>query len=232
MTIAAVLVWFDETTETLDRCITSLAGVADRIVALDGPWHPFPHETCASDRDQHDAIRDAAAATGAFESVTVMPARRPWRSQVAKRAAALELARIVGSDWLLVIDADEHVERCDPDELRRRLAATRRDVAEVCFRTYGGGVRFTKSVEIRRIYRAASGVTVETAHNGYRTSDGRWLHGDGRHVRRETAVNVSDALAIAHDRDARGSERQLARATFIAERKRLKTESWKEAAVA
>lgn len=229
MKVTAVLAWFDESPETLDRCVRSLAGVADRLVALDGPWEHFPHESASSPRVQHDAIMSAAAS---LESVTVMPSNRPWRSQVAKRAALLELARIVGSDWLLVIDADEHVERCDGGLLRERLASTGRDVCKVGFRTYGAGVKNHRPVAIRRLYRESTGVTVDVAHNGYRTSDGRWLHGDGRHVRRELADDLSDVIAVAHDRDARSVERQKARVEFIDERRRLKFESWKGAAVA
>ncbi len=224
--ITACLVWFDETPETLTRCVTSLAGVADRIVALDGPWQHMPHDCVSSPREQHDAI---LAAAGSFDSVTVMPARRAWRSQVAKRAAALELAHLVGSDWIAVIDADEHVERCDGETLRARLAETGRDVCEVGFRTYGSRVKNTRPVQIRRIYRASTGVTVDVAHNGYRTADGRWLHGDARHITRVRAADLSDVVAIAHDRDARTTERQQARMGFLDERRARRLETWEEA---
>lgn len=228
MKIAACIVWYQETPETLTRCVESLAGAADRIVALDGVWAHFPHSTVSSPRDQHDAIR-AAAAGCSFESVTVLPVRKPWKSQVAKRAAVLELGRMVGSDWLLVIDADEHVERCDSGMLRDRLAATGRDVCEVGFRTYGDGVKNTRTVQIRRLYRASTGVTVDVAHNGYRTTDGRWLHGDSRHITREPAADLSDVISVAHDRDARTSERQLARVEFLDERHQRNLETWETA---
>lgn len=230
MKVAACLCWFDETPETLARCVSSLAGVADRVVALDGPWEHYPHESVSSPREQHDAIREAAGAVGGFESVTVMPARRAWRSQVAKRAAVLELARMVGSDWVFVVDADEHVELCDTDVFRARLAATERDVCEVGLRTYGEGVRSTRPVPARRLFRASTGVTVDVAHNGYLTADGRWLHGDGRHIKRETAADLSDVISIAHDRDARTAARQHARVEFLDHRRRLNLETWEAAA--
>jgi hypothetical protein len=232
MNVTACVVWFNEEPDTLVRCVTSLSGVADRVVALDGAWRHFPHEFVSSPRDQHDAIRAAAAAAGGFRSVTVMPARKAWRSQVAKRAAVLELARVVGSDWLLVIDADEHVESCDREGLRARLAETPRDVCEVGFRTYGEGVKSTRPVQIRRFYRASTGVTVDVAHNGYRTADGRWLHGDGRHVKREPAADLSDLIKVAHDRDARTLGRQQSRVEFLDARRRLNLERWEAAAVA
>lgn len=228
MRVAACIVWYEERPETLARCVTSLAGAADRIVALDGPWRHFPHDAVSSSREQYDAIRSAASA-GGFESVTVMPARVPWKSQVVKRAAVLEVARIVGSDWVLVIDADEYVERCDIAGFRERLGSTGRDVCEVGFRTFGAAVKNTWAAQIRRLYRASTGVTVDVAHNGYRAADGRWLHGDGRHIRRETAEDLSDVIVVAHDRDARTIERQKARVDFLGERRRLRLETWEDA---
>jgi hypothetical protein len=222
VTITGLLAWFDETPETLDRCVRSLACVCDRLIALDGRWELFPGEAFVSPEDQRDAILEAARGAG-VAGMLVAPGS-VFASQVAKRAMLMSLAG--DTDWLLVIDADEHITDADPDELRLRLAATTRDVCRVNLRTVGRDVR-QKPAAVRRVYRAATRVTVETAHNGYRTADGRWLHGDPAYAKPlEPAELLADVLTIEHDVDARPKARRLAANAYRSERRRQRVEAW------
>jgi len=82
-------------------------------------------------------------------------------------------------DWLFVIDGDEWIHDAKPVVLEDTLDATSCDVGYVRCTNKTGNENIDTPQMIRRLYRASTGVTVDTAHNGYRTADGRWLHGDG-----------------------------------------------------
>jgi hypothetical protein len=221
--IAAVLVWFDESVASLERCVTSLAGVADLLVAVDGRWKMFPGSELYSPPEQAEAIRQSAAAATIECSVTQAP-RAALISQVAKRNYALALAES-SADWVLVIDGDEWVEACDAEALRGLLAAAK-DVCEVSIRNEGRGVFQKRPAPRRRLYRADAGVTVELAHNGYRAGDGRWLNGDRDHVDLAASEDLSTVIGLAHDRDARSNERQRSCGFYYDVRAKVGAEEW------
>jgi hypothetical protein len=222
VTITGLLAWFDETQETLDRCVRSLAGVCDRLIALDGRWELFPGEAFISAEDQREAILEAARVAG-IAGMLVAPGA-PFESQVAKRAMLMSLAG--DADWLLVIDADEFIARSEPEQLREALDDTTADVCRVLLRNIGkgtGGIPWP----VRRLYRASTGVTVVTAHNGYQTRDGRWLHGQAAPDRPlEFAPSLEQLLEIHHDVDARSSERVAADDVYRKTRNRERVEAW------
>lgn len=84
----------------LDRCLGSLGGLVDEMVVVD---------TGSSDR-----TREIAAAHGARLDDF------PWRDDfAAARNHALDLAR---GEWVLYIDADEHVRPASADRLRTQLS--------------------------------------------------------------------------------------------------------------
>jgi len=223
--VVGALAWYAETEQTLERCARSLGGVCDILVALGGRWQGFPAMPLDDADAQARAIkRGADQADISFCAVSWT--REPFRSQVAKRAELMLAARTLG-DWVLVIDADEYVATANTDELETTLAATHADVATVA------GIRVPITASSvrrpwRRIYRASTGVTVETAHNGYRAEDGRWLYGDPAHVQLEPAVDVRDHLLIAHDIEARGGERKDARKLYLEARRVQVLEAWPE----
>lgn len=227
--ICACLSFWDETTATLTRCVKSLIGVCDYLVALDGPWALHPAEGCRATRDEIDAIIDAASGLAGKPiplRAAVHFSAGIWPSQVAKRAELMRLAAETGSAWLLVIDADEWIEFAAPRlDVHEQLSATDRDVALVNQHRIGTGIR-THYRSMRRIYRAAAGVTVQTAHNGYRTADGRWLHGDPAYVKLEDAVDLSQLLTVGHDIEARTSVRRRAQLDYRSNRRRARAERW------
>jgi hypothetical protein len=208
--ITACLAYFDEPEAFLDRLVGSLAGVADELVALDGRWEGFPG------RETHSPVEQAAALVRAGHqygvAVLVYGAARivPWESQVEKRSHLMRLGALTDAHWLLVVDADEVVTGCDRAGLDEALAATSLDVATVLCDNQAGTVddgRPNGPKPVRRLFRADAGVTVERAHNGYRTVDGRWLLGDTAHVPLDRALDCTAFLQTRHERFARGDER-------------------------
>jgi hypothetical protein len=127
-------------------------------------------------------------------------------------------------DWTLVIDADEHIEASDPAALRDALAETDVDVVEVRSRQVGVRLRSPSVRPVRRLYRAAAGVTVERAHFGYRAADGRWLNGDRRHVDPVPALDSTGFLTITNDLDARTLARARSAELYYRRRARAREE--------
>lgn len=217
--IVACLSYYAETVETLDRCVSSLAGVCSGVVALQGRWD-FPKVSRDDPEAQQEALFQAARGAG----LTYEHGAGLWASQVEKRSQLMAWAALHG-EWLFVIDADEWLEAADGPALRAGLEQTDRDVAQVmCRRHPLDASSFPRP--IRRIYRASTGVQVVIAHNGYVTADGRFLHGDPAYVELAEPVDLSAHVVLGHDTSARSGERAKARKEFLYERRRLRTESW------
>lgn len=103
--LTAFLIVRDEA-ELLPRCLESLAGVADEIVAID-----------TGSQDATPGVLEAAAAGGHFRRVRWQ--RQPFVDFGTNRQQALAL---VDTEWALWIDADEVLSPA----LRLRLVALRR----------------------------------------------------------------------------------------------------------
>lgn len=213
MKIVAALAWYREPPEFLDRLVRSLAGLVDVLVALDGAWALFPdaepHSTLAEGMALHEAALDAGVR---------LELRTPeivFESQVAKRAALMALAAEHG-DWVLVVDADEHVSRKLPLGLRYELGRTDRVVGEVLLRNMQAGKLLGGGLS-RRLYRA--GTTVEIVHSGY-TFEGRQL------LPGEPTVDVRDLVTIEHDYANRGPERNAQAAEYLRRRTAEREEVW------
>lgn len=228
MKIVACLSWYSEQPAMLDRCVRSLAGLADELVAFDGRWQHFDDGAVSplSDISELDAIERAADAAGL--SRLVVRVDEVWSSQVAKRAAMCEAALASGADWMLVIDADEFIASADAEKARGVLAATDGDLApRLVAQVRCAQVNQPKiSGPIRRIYSTRGGLTVERAHMGYRTRDGRWLHGDHAFVSLEPALDLSSMIFLHHDVLGRDPERKNLRLDYRTERRTRHLESW------
>lgn len=213
--ICAALAWCDETPEFLERCVLSLAGVVDDLVALDGPWRLF--EAPDSGDAQRQAIADAAAAAGIDAYVT--SAYPEWESQVHKRDELMKLAS-EGNDWVFVIDADEYVVHSDSEAIRKGLAETEHHCAFVSFSNLNQGESMPGTTPHsglnRRLFRA--GTTVRVVHSGY------WY--DGRSVVVEDALDLRHALALEHDNVNRGAERNQRARMYRARRDMTGAEKW------
>ena len=206
MKLTAALAWYDEPTTHLERCVSSLAGLVDELVALDGRFDPFPGTHVRSPQHQADHLDETALAHG-ITIVTAAPLHA-WRSQITKRTALLELVTIRGADWILVIDADEHIAHADTQHVRQALEHTNLDVAELTLRNVTSHDHIGVPQSRRRIFRA--GTTVTDWHNGY-TLDGRALAGDPP---LEPALDLKRHLRIDHRQRARSPERNAAATTY------------------
>jgi len=144
-----------------------------------------------------------------------------WDSQVAKRAELMERA-CAESDWVFVIDADEYIDSGDPVAFRQLLSVTERDVARV----FAFRVPLPYGRNIHRVYRSSAGVTVRKAHNGYVTSDGRYLNGDPCYVTLDPFLDTNKTLSLAHDLKARDQTRANARIAYNRDRRHTRIEAW------
>ena len=226
--IVAALAWYAETAESLERCARSLGGFCDTLVAIGGRWDGFPAVDGDDPAAQARAIERGADEAGIFCDVTWTA--ETFASQVEKRAELMAAARSVG-DFVFVIDGDEYIVDAHTDEVIGLLERTEADAAQVA------GIRVPLSASSarrpwRRMYRSSTGVTVETAHNGYRAADGRWLYGDPAHVTLEPVLDLSAHVLIAHDIAARSGERKIARKSYLRDRRDRQTERWPERVVA
>lgn len=217
MNIVAALAWYWESPEFLTRCVESLAGIADHLVALDGPWAGFPFESTSSNLAEYEAIIAAAARADIPVSITTPGLAKTWPSQVAKRDALMKIAGELG-DWVFVIDGDEWVHDAHADETRMMLDETRLHVASIAFRNVTGG-NLAQS-RIRRMYRPP--VTVERNHHGY-NREGTWLHGPP-HV--GLAPTVDLPLELLHEQAHRGQARDAASVEYRNWRRRTQAERW------
>jgi hypothetical protein len=221
--LVGALAWYDESPATLDRCLRSLVGVVDVLVALDGRWELHDDGAPAlSPAGQTLALEQAAGET--MLPTYLYSGPKVWPDQVTKRACLMALAS-ERADWILVIDADEYVAECDTDALRRTLANTTLLVATLkhtSLRTADRDRQVTRR-GIRRLF--ASGTTVSHAHNGY-LWEGLWLHGDPAHVQLVQAVDLSGCLHMHHDNLNREGQRALARKVYRKERLREKVDIW------
>lgn len=216
MRICAALCWFDESAEFLTRCVSSLEGLVDAIVAVDGAWELFDGRAWSPDLQQW-AIKTAAFKAGIGCEVIVPPQR--WRSQVEKRAKAMEAAGD-GSDWVFVIDADEYVEAVDVQTVRAELEHSALHVAEVTHRNLDLDPSYNpdppRAGLTRRFYREGS--TVIVVHSGY-VRNGEYLHASD-------AVDLRESVAIVHDNWNRGDARNRRSRDYRKARQREGVEVW------
>lgn len=88
---------------TLERCLASVA-FCDEIVVLDS--------------DSSDATREIAASFGARVDI------EPFKGYGPQKQSAIDRAR---HDWVLLLDADEHLSEAGRDAIERELRAPRAD---------------------------------------------------------------------------------------------------------
>lgn len=219
MKVYALLSWFDERPEHLRRCVRSLKGFADVLVAVDGAYSTFPHAIPESPVVQHWTLSDAVSAAGLGRCL-ISPGTSPWNSETEKRAAMFEYARTAGAtpeDWFLIIDADMALGHYAP-ETRNLLAASDADVADVRFQNVQIDGKVAGTYRFRSMFRAIPGLTVERTHYHYTApEDTDHTHRSGRrflwhlpngHLSDEPIVDLYDSVTLQHFNSGREPERR------------------------
>lgn len=220
MKVYALLSYYDEKPEHLARCVGSLAGFVDHLIAVDGRYETFSTEPIYGGTGAAEmTIADAATFP------VTMTARRVWASEVAKRAAMFHYGNFAGAtprDWFLIIDADMALAEFSSDA-RELLAVTDRDVAEVCFQTVQVDGKVAATCRFRSMFRALPGLTVERTHYLYTVpceycespcgghcGMGRrflWLMPDG-HPSPEPTLNLFGDVTLQHFNSSRDGTRK------------------------
>lgn len=112
MTVAAVVIWYDENPDDITRMVTSMGGLCDYMVAVDGVFRNYPDaEKAWSDKDQIAAFADACGESG-IEFLAYQPKSvgrwlgRYVGEEVPKRNASFSLCSVFQPTWVIVCDAD------------------------------------------------------------------------------------------------------------------------------
>lgn len=170
--VTAIVSWFDETPEMLSACISSLAGVVDHVIAVDGAYFLYPEGRASSDPAQARII--AEICRGMRIGYTIHIPGSVWAgNEVQKRNHAIRLAELVTREdgWYFVHDADCVVTEIAPnwfevlesDELKEFAAINIacKEVRDIP----GYDVPPTDGFSpIRLVYRALPGATYGPTH--------------------------------------------------------------------
>lgn len=171
-------------------------------------------------------------------------------NEVGKRNEGL---RIAGSllepdvDWLLIVDADFHILRCEPDAIRAELQATEHDVASYVILdgqdmlANEAMARFARDMDAstewthrtRDIYRWNPSLRVGPTHYAYSVQEmrnlawepdqRRWLRGpEGElNCEKEPALDLDAKLVFYHRRQDRAAVRRSAAKEYYDRRVRM-----------
>lgn len=197
--LVALLSWYDETSETLQRCVTSLKALhVDHVVALDGAYALYPDGRPMSHPDQATMIRASCSRISA--GCTVETPETVWQgNEIEKRNHLFRLGErhTTDKDWFVVFDADETA-RCASPDVKARLAATPFDVGAVTLHEAGHPFGTVTFQTFPMFFRAIRGLSVQGNHFTYVTPDGRKLWGDARRDRLEPRADLTDIVVEHH----------------------------------
>jgi hypothetical protein len=197
--ITLVTVWYEEKPGWLYELVASVAGVCNRVVAVDGAYALFPNAKGGSLPDQAEAI--VAAVAGYGLDLTLYQPAAPWHgNEVEKRNYALSLANAEKPDWVAIIDGDERIVETPPD-LFAKLEAT--DKESVMIRH-----RFNDRPEghCKKLYRAP--VRIGKWHAEYLNVEGIGVFDD------DASSLWLDELVLEHRKTDRDPERQAAASRY------------------
>lgn len=181
MKVIAAISFYDEPVENLVRLIDSMKGFVDMAVFADGVYEGF-EGSAHSGSDVWRAITRACGEAGIICDVYLDANAR----QTEKRTRLMERACFYGKrheDWILVIDADEHLDwnsdfagLDDRDDARPNFDANERgyDAATVTIKTLPpddfqpalGGVNRPGTVHKPRLFRMLDNMMVGPIHHG------------------------------------------------------------------
>lgn len=247
MRIFGVFNFYDESPSWLGTAISGLGRLCDHIVAIDGAYALYPEGKPKSSPDQIEAILHGAEVHGS--AITLhQPDERWWGNEVEKRNKFFDIigAFAEDGDWLVIFDADCHVQHCQPDSVRHELANTDCEVATYGLREGEDWLALENPLAVetkiqsswitktRDIYRWNPTLRIGPAHGDYsiqagyghpRDGERLWLRGP---YELEEAHDVSPFLVVHHRTKSRALVRREAQQGYYHMRDSLGIEDQSE----
>jgi hypothetical protein len=243
--VTAALAWFDEDPADLHQFVRALDGAVDRLVAVDGAYARYPHESHLSDDEEVVALERACAEIGL--PLELHRPKAPWRGQVEKRTFLIQAAA-KNSDWIFTLDAD-HILRGVREAFRQELARVRADRIEVEFFTTVNPVRALAETSSTEWHSELAGKTVrmglllralpETQYERFHwwvsaNKEGRrvWLYGGDESLPHVQAHDLKAPFFVEHRCHFRRDRNILANRLFCEDRIELVATTGQEDTVA
>lgn len=183
------MIFYDDGPELLERALTSLKKVTDRVLAVDGAYREFPHKDFLSKKENRKIAKALAD--------EVITPDKEWYDEPTKRNAYLTLKS--EKDYYLMLDADEEIigrkpERCVHPCYRVSLSTFR---SEQWLPAY-----------YNRLFRHHEGMRYHLTHNNLVTPAGIALALPDSHI------PICEDVTIKHYPGERSNERQAEDAVF------------------
>lgn len=221
MRLIALLSFYDEPTNFLRAYVDGLKVAGAReLVALDGAYALYPGGRAESAPEQHRALIDSCQ--HADIRLRLHKPATVWDyGEVGKRSDLMCIGDQYAEtgDWLLILDADEHV-LAAPRDLVPGLNRQPLDVATIALRRqdsmHGPSDRDATTRE-RRLMRSGLGTTVVANHATYITADGTVLWSAGRDELQAPAHDVAE-LDVVHMTRHRPEARRNAQGEYYSAR--------------
>lgn len=217
MRVVAILVWFDEPSEWLEKLPASLKGVATHMVALDGRYSRFPSELNRSPKENYDALRRGCYAAGI--ELLIDRGRVYEGDEVEKRTESFQIAEAITSpdDWYMIIDGDMYAHTLKPHATNRLLRSTDKHVAAA--RLVEDGL--IQCEGFPTFFRAHRGLRCHVNHYTYVTDSGLILRGDAK---ADVVPFVQSPVVLHHFNKKRPRERTALAEKYYKQRQADRTE--------
>lgn len=151
LTVALIACYNSE--ETIRKCLESLRGRVDKILCFDARWEGFPYPSPYSDdltESLINCLKDSGLPVKYIQLCTPI-------HQVDMRNAMI--GHVADGDWILVIDADEHVIRWD-DNVKEILETTPERGYRLCMKV----PRSYAAYPTMRLIKKTQGLKYTTDH--------------------------------------------------------------------
>jgi glycosyltransferase involved in cell wall biosynthesis len=189
---------------SLRRCVESVYGNVDYILAIDGKYSYNDWNTSElSDDGSREYIRDIASS---FEGQGLFMIDSPNLTEYAKRQIYVDLTKDYGIDVLLILDSDEYVYSCDWIKFRHECYQKMIVRDKMRWQIYN--VAFREPMDRPRLWFQAWKIRIGPTHYDFCLKDDPTckeinLGGDAMH----TVGN----MVISHKHDLRTADHQFAR---------------------
>jgi hypothetical protein len=227
--IAALMSFYDDPPESVERAIRSVSELATHLVAVDGAYGSFPSGEARSPASNIEAI--VAATTACELELTLHQASDVWAGgEVEKRDFMYRLADTTKADWYTILDTDfvfEFPYRSGVEDVFAdlRVAAKRGyEVGKVRLIDFVGSedhkARRRVESDLPLFYRAAGLPPIRIGPTHYHT----WREGYEKHLwgcggtPQHPHFDMVDTVHVRHEWWHRSDERQIRKWTYYHQR--------------